>query len=313
MDEKENENENENEKNEKENENEKNENENETKIEHLVISGGGQTGFTFYGILKEAAKQGFWDIKNIKSMYGVSIGTFIAVILCLKYDWDTIDTYLINRPWHNVFKVDIYTILQAFDQRGIFGIDAMEKMLGPLFAGVDISMSITLKEFYELNGIDLYFYTTELNQYKQIKMSHTTHPDWRVIDAVYASCTLPIIFAPLIKGVECFIDGGALCSYPMKACLDDGNDPNTILGIKKLYATSSLVNEKSSLFDYLMVVLKNTISVLNGNDTELVKNEILLDGDHTTIDNLLSLASSKEERDANIARGAIIFNDFMKR
>jgi predicted acylesterase/phospholipase RssA len=299
---------------ENENKTKENENKNETPqiIEHLVISGGGQTGFTFYGILKEAAKQGFWNIKNIKSMYGVSIGTFIAVILCLKYDWDIIDTYLINRPWHNVFKVDIYTILQAFERRGIFGIDAMEKMLGPLFAGVDISTSVTLKEFYELNGIDLYFYTTELNQYKQIKMSHKTHPDWRVIDAVYASCTLPIIFAPLIKGAECFIDGGALCSYPMKLCLDDGNDPNTILGIKKLYAVSSLVNETSSLFDYLMVVLKNTISMLNGNETDLIKNEILIDGDHTTIDNLLSLASSKEEREANIARGIIIFNDFMK-
>jgi len=296
-------------------EEEENENKNENKniIEHLVISGGGQTGFTFYGILKEAAKQGFWNINNIKSIYGVSIGTFIAVILCLKYDWDTIDTYLINRPWQNVFKVDIYTILQAFDQRGIFGIDAMEKMLGPLFAGVDISISITLKEFYELNGIDIYFYTTELNQFKQVKMSHKTHPEWRVIDAVYASCTLPIIFAPLIKDTECFIDGGALCSYPMKSCLDDGNDPNTILGIKKLYATSSLVNEKSSLFDYLMVVLKNTISVLNGNETNLIKNEILLDGDHTTIDNLLSLASSKEEREANIARGITIFNDFIQR
>uniref|UniRef100_A0A6C0F129 PNPLA domain-containing protein n=1 Tax=viral metagenome TaxID=1070528 RepID=A0A6C0F129_9ZZZZ len=291
----------------------KNKNENKNIIEHLVISGGGQTGFTFYGILKEAAKQGLWNINNIKSIYGVSIGTFIAVILCLKYDWDTIDTYLINRPWQNVFKVDIYTILQAFDQRGIFGIDAMEKMLGPLFAGVDISISITLKEFYELNGIDIYFYTTELNQFKQVKMSHKTHPDWRVIDAVYASCTLPIIFAPLIKDTECFIDGGALCSYPMKSCLDDGNDPNTILGIKKLYATSSLVNEKSSLFDYLMVVLKNTISVLNGNETNLIKHEILLDGDHTTIDNLLSLASSKEEREANIARGITIFNDFIQR
>jgi predicted acylesterase/phospholipase RssA len=188
----------------------------------------------------------------------------------------------------------------------------MEKMLGPLFAGVDISTSITLKEFYELNGIDVYFYTTELNKFTQVKMSHKTHPDWRVIDAVYASCTLPIIFAPLIKGTECFIDGGALCSYPMKSCLDDGNDPNTILGIKKLYVTSNLINEKSSLFDYLMVVLKNTISVLNGNETALIKNEILLDGDHTTIDNLLSLASSREERDANIARGITIFNNFMK-
>jgi predicted acylesterase/phospholipase RssA len=282
-------------------------------IEHLVISGGGQTGFTFYGILKEAAKQGFWDIKNIKSMYGVSIGTFISVILCLKYDWDTIDAYFINRPWHNIFKIDIYTILRAFEQRGVFGIDAMEKMLGPLFAGVDIPSTITLKEFHALNGIDIYFYITELNQFKHIKMSHKTHPDWRVIDAVYASCSLPIIFSPLIKGEECYIDGGALCSYPMKSCLDDGNDPKTILGIKKLYINCNIINQTSTLFDFLTAAFKNTVALLNGYETGLIENEILLDGDHTTVDNLLALASSKEEREATIARGVSLFNDFMKR
>lgn len=281
-------------------------------IEHLVISGGGQTGFTFYGVLREAAKQGFWDIKNIKSMYGTSVGTFISVILCLKYDWDTIDTYLINRPWNNVFKIDIYTVLQAFEKRGVFGIDVMEKMLGPLLAGKDISTNVTMKEFYDITGIDLYFFVTELNTFKLCKMSHHTHPDWRVIDAVYASSTLPIIFAPLIKGGECYVDGGVMCSYPMKACLDAGNAPETILGIKKFFDGTELVSETSSLFDYLLIILKNVIALLNGYESGLIPNEILLNGDHTTLENMLSLASSREERETNIELGVEIFNEFMR-
>jgi predicted acylesterase/phospholipase RssA len=296
-----------------ENENEtktKTETKTETKIEHLVISGGGQTGFTFYGVLREASKQGFWDIQNIKSMYGTSVGTFLSVVLCLQYDWDTIDTYFINRPWQNIFKIDIYTILQAFEKRGVFGIDVMEKMLEPLLAGKDISTEVTLKEFYDINGIDLYFFATELNTFKLCKMSHHTHPDWRVIDAVYASCTLPIIFAPLIKGSECYIDGGVMCGYPMKACLNDGNAPETIFGIKKLFDGAELVSETSSLFDYLLIILKNVISLLNGYEYGLISNEILLNGDHTTIESMLSLASSKENRERNIELGVTIFNDF---
>jgi predicted acylesterase/phospholipase RssA len=294
-----------------ENENEtKTKTETKTKIEHLVISGGGQTGFTFYGVLREASKQGFWDIQNIKSMYGTSVGTFLSVVLCLQYDWDTIDTYFINRPWQNIFKIDIYTILQAFEKRGVFGIDVMEKMLEPLLAGKDISTEVTLKEFYDINGIDLYFFATELNTFKLCKMSHHTHPDWRVIDAVYASCTLPIIFAPLIKGSECYIDGGVMCGYPMKACLNDGNAPETIFGIKKLFDGAELVSETSSLFDYLLIILKNVISLLNGYEYGLISNEILLNGDHTTIESMLSLASSKENRERNIELGVTIFNDF---
>lgn len=287
--------------------------EDKPKIQHIVISGGGQTGFTFYGVLREAAKQGFWNIRDIKSMYGTSVGTFLSVVLCLGYDWDTIDTYFINRPWQNVFKIDIYSILQAFEKRGIFGIDVMEKMIGPLFAGKDIPIGITLKEFYDKNEIDLYFFVTELNTFKLSKMSHHTHPDWRVIDAVYASSTLPIIFAPLIKGGECYVDGGVMCSYPMRACLDAGNAPETIFGIKKLFGGAELVSESSSLFDYLLIILKNVIALLNGYESGLIPNEILLNGDHTTIENMLSLASSKEERITNIDLGVEIFREFIMR
>jgi predicted acylesterase/phospholipase RssA len=280
-------------------------------IEHLVISGGGQTGFTFYGILREAAKQGFWDIQNIKSMYGTSVGTFISVLLCMKYDWDTLDTYLINRPWHNIYKIDVYAIIQTFEKRGVFGIDVMEKMIGPLLSGKDIPIGVTLKEFYDINGIDLYFFATELNTFKLCKMSHHTHPNWRLIDAVYASCTLPIIFAPLIKGGECYIDGGVMCGYPVKECLDAGNAPETIFGIKKLFGSNDPVSKKSSLFDYLLIILKNVIALLNGFESGLIPNEILLNGDHTTIENMLSLASSREERETNIALGVTIFNEFI--
>jgi predicted acylesterase/phospholipase RssA len=142
-------------------------------------------------------------------------------------------------------------------------------------------------------------------------MSHKTHPDWRVIDAVYASCALPIIFAPLIKGDECYVDGGMMCSYPMKSCLDDGNHPDTIFGVKKLFAGNEPIRATSSLFDYLMILLKNAVALLNGYEVGLVKNEITLHGDHTTIDNMLSLASSREEREANIELGTTIFTDWL--
>jgi predicted acylesterase/phospholipase RssA len=131
-------------------------------IEHLVISGGGQTGFAFYGILRESCQQGYWSINNIKSIYATSIGSFLAVILCLKYDWETIDNYLINRPWNSIFKVDIYSVIQAFERRGIFGVNIMEQMLEPLLAGKDFSLDVTLSEFHETSGIEMFFFTTEL-------------------------------------------------------------------------------------------------------------------------------------------------------
>ena len=276
-------------------------------IEHLVISGGGQTGLAFYGILRESEQRGFWSVDNIKSIYATSVGSFLAVLIALQYDWPTADNYIINRPWHTIFKVDIYSVMQAFMRRGIFGVDIMEQMLGPLFAGKDIPLGITLGEFYELTGIELYFMTTELNAFELVKVSHLTHSDWRVVDAVYASCTLPILFAPLIRDGKCYIDGGTLCSYPVQACLDDGREPETIFGLKKMVATRETVSDKSSLFDYLMVVLKNIMVLLNGSDAGTIPNEISFVGDHITIDGILAMASSKEQREQNIQMGVDAF------
>jgi predicted acylesterase/phospholipase RssA len=278
-------------------------------IRHLVISGGGQTGFTFYGVLREAHKQGYWDIENIKSIYGTSVGMIVSVILCLKYDWETVDNYLINRPWHTVFKFDIYSVIQSFEKRGIFTVDTIAQILIPLFAGKDVPVDITLADFYALNGIDLRFFATEVNGFKVVDISHKTHPDWRVIDAVYCSSTLPIIFAPHISGDECFVDGGVMCGYPIRQALDDGINPDEIFALKKHNGpnVSNMVTGQSSLFDFLMIILRKTIQVLNGREVGLVPNEILITGESVSIDVILDLAASKDAREKLINFGVELF------
>lgn len=280
-------------------------------IRHLVISGGGQTGFTFYGILRESHKQGYWNIENIQTIYGTSVGMLLSIILCLKYDWETVDTYLIDRPWQNVFKLDIYSVIQSFEKRGIFTVDTITQILAPLFAGKDVSVDITLADFFALNGIELHFFATEVNSFQVIDISYKTHPDWRVIDAAYCSSTLPIIFAPYIRDNQCFVDGGVICSYPIKQCLDAGYLPDEIFAIKKHTSSSiDMVTDKSSLFDYLMIILRKTIRVLNGQEIGLVPNEILVSGDSVSIDGILTMSESKEARKELIEFGAQLIRGY---
>jgi NTE family protein len=294
---------------------------NQSKIKNLVISGGGQTGLTFYGILREANKNGLWDIDNIESIYATSIGSFIGVILCLKYDWDTLDNYFIRRPWDKVFKFDLYSIINAFEKKGIFDIKLFEEMFSPLFLGMDVSLSITMKEFYHLNNVDLHIYATELNSFELIDISHTTHPDWRVIDAVYASSTLPIVFSPFIHGEHCYIDGGVLLDYPIKKCLNSGAISDEILGIFKESPVddSTIVNEKSNFFDYLIIIFKNIMTkMLNLYNKEhetknaKIKHEIAVLDNVVSLDKMLSAASSSEERQRLIQFGAELFSQHIE-
>ena len=75
----------------------------ESKIRHLVISSGGPAGHMMYSILRTLNLKGVWDIKDIRSIYGSSIGTFAAIIIALQYDWETMDDFLIKRPWEKIF------------------------------------------------------------------------------------------------------------------------------------------------------------------------------------------------------------------
>ena len=167
-------------------------------IKHIVIGGGGHYGLTMYGILKEAHKHVFWKRENIQSLYGTSIGSLICLIVTLDYDWDTLDRYFIERPWETVFKFDLNTIMYAFENRGIFDQAIVNELIKPLLLGKDIPLDITLKEYYERTHIDMYITTSEVVQFELIVLSHKTHPEWRLLDAIYASCSLPVIFAPII-------------------------------------------------------------------------------------------------------------------
>jgi hypothetical protein len=100
-----------------------------------------------------------------------------------------------------------------------------------------------------------------------------------------------------------------MCGYPIQQALDSGIDPDTIFAIKKHNGknTSTIITRQSTLFDFLMIILRKTIQVLNGREVGLVPNEILVTGDSVSIDAILDLAASKDAREKLIAFGAELF------
>ena len=98
------------------------------KIKHLIIPGGGTTGMVAYGALKATHESGIWNIDNIESIYGTSAGAIVGLIIALKYDWKTIDDYLIKRPWQNICSFNMYAIIESFQKSGILDIDIIKSI-----------------------------------------------------------------------------------------------------------------------------------------------------------------------------------------
>ena len=85
----------------------------------------------------------------------------------------------------------------------------------------DLTLNVTLQEFYDFCKIDLHIFTFELNEFKTVELSHTSHPDMLLVDALTMSSSLPGIFIPTIKDNKCYIDGGVIDNYPLNYCLRD--------------------------------------------------------------------------------------------
>lgn len=237
-------------------------------IKHLVISGGGPLGLRYLGALEKLEQQEFWKLNDIESIYSTSIGSIVATFICLKYDWNTLNTYIIDRPWHDAFKVNVKQIFDSYYNKGLFDKKLAEIIFKPLLEAKDLSLNITLKEFYDYSKIDLHIFTFELHEFKTVELTHSSFPDLPLLQAITMSSSLPGIFIPTIIDNKCYIDGGVMCNYPLNYCLRDHINKNEILGIRSAYDKECdnfknvQVTSESSLLEYVMCITINSMNYI---------------------------------------------------
>ena len=246
-------------------------------IKHLVISGGGPLGLRYLGALEKLEKEGFWKLDDIESIYGTSIGSIIGAFICLKYDWETLNKYIIERPWNDAFKVNAKQIFDSYYKKGLFDRKLAEIIFKPLLQAKDLELNITLKEFYEYSKIDLHIFVFELNKFETVEFSHITHPDFSLLQALTMSSSLPGIFMPTIIDNCCYVDGGVMCNYPLNQCLRDHTNKDEILGIKSSFDKkidsffrNVSVTSESSLLEYVICLTINSMNFIR--DTVKISN-----------------------------------------
>ena len=267
-------------------------------IKHLVISGGGPVFIHVLGAIQYLAQNKFVDMKTIQSIYGTSAGAIVGVLLCMGFDWETIRDYIIKRPWQDVFPVKVQNIFDAYTKKGVFDIKTFEKCFKSLLDAKDINIDVNLEDFYKFSNIELHLFSFEINEYKIHDISYLTHPKLSLMTAIQMTCAIPLLITPVCIGDNCFIDGGFSCNYPLNYCIESGKLPDEILGFKNKYDVhKTIINSESSILDFLMNFLFNTISRFNTEDSQqAVKHEVICDARCLSIDVLRSAASNMEVR-----------------
>lgn len=272
-------------------------------IKHIILSGGAYKGLYELGALKYLSQQGFYNINNIKSIHGTSVGGLIGVLLCLKMDWDILDNYIINRPWYKIANISPMMMFDVLSKKGLLGTEFFKSALEPVLKSQHMETSITLSELYEQTQIELNLYTIELNSFKLINLTHNTHPDLELVKAIHMTCCLPYIFQPVWYNNSYYIDGGLINNYPIENCLNvDTIEKNEILGVKFNTTDSDIkgiLKEDTNIFEYGYFLYKKMVKTHN------IKGDIY----HTHKNSLYELIIPCKELDVNEGYETIMSNE----
>ena len=289
-------------------------------IQHIVITGGGPTGFVSYGVIKRLHEAKIWSYENIKSIYGSSIGALVAVIISLGIDWETLDDYIIKRPWEKAFVsigFDSIDIITLFTNKGVDGKKMISIILEPLLKLIELPIDVTLNSFSEKTGIDLHLIATDLNGSStliEVDLCADKTPDIKLCDAVAASLAIPIMFQPIIYKTSCLLDGGILNNYPLNMCLRNIDDENSVIGIRNEWDTENLhVLPETSYFEFLRIFIRKLHNSVDSTiKHHTIKHEIICDvGGLSNMERWLDTIERSEIRNELIHHGIDIANKFI--
>lgn len=281
-------------------------------IKNIVLSGGGYNGLYILGTIDHLLKEKYFNFDEIETIYGTSFGALAGFIMCLKIPWSQVIEYFIERPWNKMINFSLDSLLEMVTKKGLldetFIYELLEKLI--LFCGLE--KEITFKELYEYNNIELHTYHVELNTLILVDCSHKTHPDIKVLEAIYSSCCLPFLFKPgKIKDTLC-IDGGVLCAFPLNKCIESGVDEEEILAIEIIHShNETVIEDKSTIMDYGIFLFLKMMRKVN-NKQKKVKNYIALPCDMLNINTIIKLLNDKEMRKKYIEDGKKLGISFLE-
>jgi len=245
-------------------------------IKHLVLSGGGASGFTLYGILKHLTSKKYFDFKNIETINSVSAGCIISVLLLLSNDWEELDNYMIKRPWDKLFGIEPIKLLNIWKKKGLHDTTLFYEIYKPFLKLKDLSPDTTLLQLYEITGIEINMYATSIKDelLEKVILSHKTYPNLEVYKAVAMSSAFPILFEPIFYDNKCIIDGGILNNFPINECLEINKNKDEILGVNLISGDTNFekLNEETTLPLYFYQILSNMHSLICENHCKPILN-----------------------------------------
>ena len=249
----------------------------------LVVSGAGANAIAELSSLHllrrymwRSQKIELWD--HFTRYRGVSAGALICALLCVETPLAKCASLMyasINSTIHEPIK-----LRRAYRSAGLVCFDRFRDALWSVFG------DMTLGDVHARTGRDLAVGVTDLEQRCFRMLGRHNAPDVRVVDAVIASMSIPLMISPAHVGGNTCVDGGLVVNFPYPSHLWIDTDPARSFGISVINtpASSKCSNWKSvgaATYDCLLYTqntYQNIINRLHDHPEDMVQIKCMFSG-----------------------------------
>jgi len=199
--------------------------------ENLVFEGGGVKGIAYCGAIETLSTLGI--LQKIKRYAGSSAGAIIATLLAIGYTSNELLQIISNTDFGEFMKQDFGYLgdaINLFRNLGCTSGKSFEQFMSGYIQRKTGNNKYTFKDLYDNQDKELVITVTNLNRSIPMYISHHSHPDMPIKEAVRMSMRVPILFFPHKYNKDYYVDGGLLDNYPLHVF--DGEypgDPQAVL------------------------------------------------------------------------------------
>lgn len=176
----------------------------------LAFCGGGVRCVAHVGVLKSLKANNL--LTCVKEVTGISAGAFFALLYVLEYTIEQMERLATEMDFSTLGTIDPEDILLFPLTFGLNSGEGIERLIASILRQKGFNPDVTLGQ---LTGIKFRCYATELQTTKIKEMSARATPDMKVIAAVRASMSFPLMFSPVKEGDSLLVDGGLLHNLPL--------------------------------------------------------------------------------------------------
>ena len=178
----------------------------------LAFCGGGVRCVAHVGVLKALKANGL--LSCVREATGISAGAFFALLYVLEYTVEQMERLATEMDFSSMGTIDPEDILLFPLTFGLNSGEGIERLIASILKQKGFSADVTLGQLAQTT-IKFRCYATELQTTRVKEMSARATPDMKVITAVRASMSFPLMFSPVKEGDTLLVDGGLLHNMPL--------------------------------------------------------------------------------------------------